>query len=262
MQASSSRENLEPRLSATSSALPGSSSRDNLESRPSNGSGRFGNSPKAKNASGRKPGPDLPRAEVVPAGAIQVREPTLDDPDTAAPASRRRRWSSEPPSGLDIALACCCPCVILGLSWRDAGLGRFWHGCLPLGLVAVTLSIITMLPYLDGGGDCSYPAVRFETDVIAGFFTGKCSTMEYVTLPFARIFYCIAVALLYYSRRRLAAKLGIHEKPCPTLCCQCCCCYACLLATELRTVREEMEREASAPKSAPVGQAVMVRTTV
>mmetsp|Transcript_11958 Transcript_11958/g.27094 ORF Transcript_11958/g.27094 Transcript_11958/m.27094 type:complete len:236 (-) Transcript_11958:138-845(-) len=197
----------------------------------------------AREGTEAKQGPERPSAEAASTTAIAVREPTLEDPDVALSRPPGNKWSSEPPDSFDFLLACCCPCVVVGWNWRDAKIGRFAAGFVPIGLVVLMLIIMTALPYLAGAGACSYPQVRFENDVIARFFNGECSTVEYAALPLARVFYVVAACLLFYQRRRLAAQLGILEKPCPALFCQCCCCYACLLATELRTVRESLKRQ-------------------
>jgi len=133
-------------------------------------------------------------------------------------------------------MACCCPCVVVGWNWQSAKLGRFIQGCLPVGCVFVLFILFIALPYITGGGPCSVP--QFNV-IVARFFTGECTSMEYPCYIFAALFWVGFALLLNYCRRRIADQLGIAEKPCPSLIGQCCCCYACLLSTEMQTLQQD-----------------------
>jgi len=129
-------------------------------------------------------------------------------------------------------------------------------------VLLVLVILFTFLPYLAGPGACSYPTIRSEIGVLEEFFGGNCNAVEYVSIIFARIFWCGFAAVLFVFRRRLAERLGIREGVCPALCGHVLCCYACLLLTELRTVRDAREarnKEARSQGPAVIGDTVRIR---
>mmetsp|Transcript_116067 Transcript_116067/g.248229 ORF Transcript_116067/g.248229 Transcript_116067/m.248229 type:complete len:299 (-) Transcript_116067:3-899(-) len=183
--------------------------------------------------------------------------------------TRLGRWSALGMDPGDCRLACCCPCVAVGMIWRNVGLGSFLDGCLPVGLVYVLVILFSVLPYAVGGGPCTFPSAQTETVGFLKVFTGKCTTAEAIFLVLARICWCCFALALLRSRRRLARRLGISEGPCPTLCGYLCCCHACLLGTEMQTAREaagldrsgararaKQQEGAAAPSEPMVGAAV------
>lgn len=198
-----------------------------------------------------------------PAGGKARSAEALGSPETDEPDLEVPRWSTDVWNPEECALACCCPCIVVGKNVQHARIGSFLCGCFPVGLLTFLCILFFVLPYFTDTGACSFPSATTELDVTKGFFGGKCSTSEYVSIPFTRIFwFCFAFAL-NFIRRRLAKHFGIRERVCPSLIFQFCFCYACLLATEARTVREAVEshrKHTTFPKDLPiVGDSVVVQ---